>query len=136
MIEIRDDGRGIVWPAVAGLVSAGAVGVAPEAGGICDVHGGSAARATGIGDREALGIGTLMNARGLMELIIINIGLQRGIAEITSARLRDAHVRFFTERNPGHVHGDEDAGEQRSRQPLGPHRAVDPERDRHLRLRR
>jgi len=28
---------------------------------------------------EALGIGTLMNARGLMELIIINIGLQRGI---------------------------------------------------------
>jgi Kef-type K+ transport system membrane component KefB len=38
-----------------------------------------AARATGIGNREALGIGTLMNARGLMELIIINIGLQRGI---------------------------------------------------------
>jgi Kef-type K+ transport system membrane component KefB len=29
--------------------------------------------------REALGIGVLMNARGLMELIIINIGLQRGI---------------------------------------------------------
>jgi Kef-type K+ transport system membrane component KefB len=38
-----------------------------------------AARATGIPSREALGIGTLMNARGLMELIIINIGLQRGI---------------------------------------------------------
>jgi Kef-type K+ transport system membrane component KefB len=38
-----------------------------------------AARATGIPNREALGIGTLMNARGLMELIIINIGLQRGI---------------------------------------------------------
>jgi len=38
-----------------------------------------AARATGIANREALGIGTLMNARGLMELIIINIGLQRGI---------------------------------------------------------
>ena len=38
-----------------------------------------AARATGISNREALGIGTLMNARGLMELIIINIGLQRGI---------------------------------------------------------
>ena len=38
-----------------------------------------AARATGITNREALGIGTLMNARGLMELIIINIGLQRGI---------------------------------------------------------
>lgn len=38
-----------------------------------------AARATGVTNREALGIGTLMNARGLMELIIINIGLQRGI---------------------------------------------------------
>jgi Kef-type K+ transport system membrane component KefB len=38
-----------------------------------------AARATGISNREALGIGTLMNVRGLMELIIINIGLQRGI---------------------------------------------------------
>jgi Kef-type K+ transport system membrane component KefB len=38
-----------------------------------------AARATGIPNREALGIGALMNSRGLMELIIINIGLQRGI---------------------------------------------------------
>ncbi|MSU37136.1 MAG: cation:proton antiporter [Pedosphaera sp.] len=38
-----------------------------------------AARATGISNREALGVGILMNARGLMELIIINIGLQRGI---------------------------------------------------------
>lgn len=39
----------------------------------------AAARATGINHREALGIGTLMNARGLMELIIINIGLQKGV---------------------------------------------------------
>lgn len=38
-----------------------------------------AARATGVPQREAVGIGILMNARGLMELIIINIGLQRGI---------------------------------------------------------
>lgn len=38
-----------------------------------------AARATGISNREALGIGTLMNVRGLMELIIINIGLEKGI---------------------------------------------------------
>jgi Kef-type K+ transport system membrane component KefB len=38
-----------------------------------------AARATGIPNREAMGIGILMNARGLMELIIINVGLQRGI---------------------------------------------------------
>jgi Kef-type K+ transport system membrane component KefB len=39
----------------------------------------AAARATGVPQREAIGIGILMNARGLMELIIINIGLQRGI---------------------------------------------------------
>jgi Kef-type K+ transport system membrane component KefB len=38
-----------------------------------------AARATGISARESMGIGILMNARGLMELIIINIGLQRGV---------------------------------------------------------
>ena len=38
-----------------------------------------AARATGLQNRDALGIGVLMNARGLMELIIINIGLQRGV---------------------------------------------------------
>lgn len=38
-----------------------------------------AARATGLSNRDSLGIGTLMNSRGLMELIIINIGLQRGI---------------------------------------------------------
>ncbi len=38
-----------------------------------------AARWTGLSHRESLGIATLMNSRGLMELIIINIGLQRGI---------------------------------------------------------
>jgi Kef-type K+ transport system membrane component KefB len=38
-----------------------------------------AARATGMPHREAMGIGALMNSRGLMELIIINIGLERGI---------------------------------------------------------
>jgi Kef-type K+ transport system membrane component KefB len=38
-----------------------------------------AARATGIPNNEALGIGVLMNARGLMELIIINIGRERGL---------------------------------------------------------
>ena len=38
-----------------------------------------AARWTGLPMRESLGIGTLMNTRGMMELIIINIGLQRGV---------------------------------------------------------
>jgi Kef-type K+ transport system membrane component KefB len=38
-----------------------------------------AARLNGEDNREAMAIGTLMNARGLMELIILNIGLERGI---------------------------------------------------------
>ena len=44
-------------------------------GGACYL----AARAGGETHAEAFGIGTLMNARGLMELIILNIGLQRGV---------------------------------------------------------
>ncbi len=39
----------------------------------------AAARLTGQDNATALGVGALMNARGLMELIIINIGLARGI---------------------------------------------------------
>ena len=62
---------GYLW-AMTGLVMVAAVG---GKGVACWL----AARATGVSNREALGIGTLMNARGLMELIIINIGLQRGI---------------------------------------------------------
>lgn len=42
-----------------------------------------AARLSGEPHKEAMGIGTLMNARGLMELIILNIGLERGIIEPT-----------------------------------------------------
>jgi len=39
----------------------------------------AAARLTGQDNPTSLAIGALMNARGLMELIIINIGLQRGV---------------------------------------------------------
>jgi len=46
-------------------------------GGACYL----AARLNGESQREALAVGTLMNARGLMELIILNIGLQKGIIE-------------------------------------------------------
>lgn len=42
-----------------------------------------AARLAGEPAREAVAIGTLMNARGLMELIILNIGLERGIIRPT-----------------------------------------------------
>jgi hypothetical protein len=33
--------------------------------------------------------------------------LREGIAEIDAARLRDPHVAFFQEKNPGHARGDE-----------------------------
>lgn len=39
----------------------------------------AAARVTGHDNPTAMGIGVLMNARGMMELIILNIGLQKGI---------------------------------------------------------
>lgn len=42
-----------------------------------------AARLNGEDSREAMAIGVLMNARGLMELIILNIGLERGIISPT-----------------------------------------------------
>jgi Kef-type K+ transport system membrane component KefB len=38
-----------------------------------------AARLSGADQRDALGIATLMNARGMVELILLNIGLQRGL---------------------------------------------------------
>ncbi len=62
---------GFLW-AICGLVLIAAIG---GKGVACWL----AARATGLPNYEALGIGVLMNSRGLMELIIINIGLQRGI---------------------------------------------------------
>lgn len=44
-------------------------------GGACTL----ASRASGESWRDSLAIGSLMNARGLMELIILNIGLQAGV---------------------------------------------------------
>jgi Kef-type K+ transport system membrane component KefB len=38
-----------------------------------------AARMTGMRWREALAVGTLLNTRGLMELVILNIGLDVGV---------------------------------------------------------
>ena len=40
---------------------------------------GLAARLTGATTRESLGVATLMNARGMMELILVNIGLSAGL---------------------------------------------------------
>ncbi len=41
----------------------------------------AAARLAGEDNRMALAVGALMNARGMMELILLNIGLQRGIIQ-------------------------------------------------------
>lgn len=41
----------------------------------------AAARLTGADNRLALAVGALMNARGMMELILLNIGLQKGIIQ-------------------------------------------------------
>ncbi len=58
--------------AVAGLILA--LSIAAK-GGACY----AAARLSGQDNATSMGIGALMNARGLMELIVINIGLQRGV---------------------------------------------------------
>lgn len=53
----------ILAVAVAGKVAGGAIG----------------ARASGLGWRESLAVGSLMNARALMELIVMKVGLDAGI---------------------------------------------------------
>lgn len=45
---------------------------------------GAAARLVGYSAAEATAVGTLMNARGLMELILLNIGLERGVITPTT----------------------------------------------------
>jgi Kef-type K+ transport system membrane component KefB len=47
--------------------------------------GGSAlaAAATGLGGRQAMALGILMNTRGLMELIVLNVGLELGVVSPT-----------------------------------------------------
>ncbi len=42
-----------------------------------------AARMTGLGWRDAAGLGVLMNTRGLMELIVLNVGLDLGVISPT-----------------------------------------------------
>lgn len=61
----------VLWLVALGVLAAAVLGKA----GACYF----AARACGETHHEAMGVGALMNARGLMELIILNIGLERGI---------------------------------------------------------
>ena len=62
-------------PALLGVALVVLVASVVAKGGAC----WAAARLTGQDNATAMGVGALMNARGLMELIIINIGLARGI---------------------------------------------------------
>ena len=66
----------LLWSAELLWISLGVILVA-SAGKALGCWG--AARLTGRPNRESWALGALMNARGLMELIILNIGLQRGL---------------------------------------------------------
>lgn len=60
-----------LWLVALAVLAAAVIGKA----GACYL----AARACGESHRDSMGVGALMNARGLMELIILNIGLERGL---------------------------------------------------------
>jgi len=65
----------VTSPGLLGIALVVLAGSVLAKGGAC----WAAARLTGQDNPTALAVGTLMNARGLLELIIINIGLQKGI---------------------------------------------------------
>ena len=62
---------GATWMAYAAVLGVAIVG---KLGGTS-----VAARMAGMGWREALSLGALMNTRGLMELVILNVGLDVGV---------------------------------------------------------
>src|SRR5262249_9061104 len=66
---------GAEWAMCAAIV---AVATAGKFGGAL-----IAARWTGLGWRDAAAVGALMNTRGLMELIVLNIGLDLGVISPT-----------------------------------------------------
>ena len=67
----------VTSPAMLGAAALIFLAATAGKGGACYL----AARLHGEPHREAMAIGTLMNARGLMELIIVNIGLERGLIQ-------------------------------------------------------
>ena len=66
----------LLWSAELVLVSVIVVAIASAGKGLACW---AASRVAGRSNREAIALGALMNARGLMELIILNIGLERGL---------------------------------------------------------
>ena len=67
---------GLLDDAISWMICGGIIAVA-----VAGKMGGSivAARWTGLDWRESVGLGALMNARGLVELVVINIGYDLGI---------------------------------------------------------
>jgi len=48
-----------------------------------------------------------IQARGIVRFSMGATPLKKGIADLDSWRLKDDQIRFFLEKNPGHIHGDE-----------------------------
>jgi hypothetical protein len=48
-----------------------------------------------------------LQAEGIVRFSKGATPLKKGVADVKPSRLRDEHVRFFLEKNPGHIHGDE-----------------------------
>jgi hypothetical protein len=44
---------------------------------------------------------------GIVRFSVGSTPLKSGVAEITDARMKDPHVAFFVDKNPGHINGDE-----------------------------
>src|SRR5690606_3375983 len=58
----------------------GALGLIMAAAVVGKIAGGAAgARMAGLGWRDSMAVGSLMNARALMELIVIKVGLDAGV---------------------------------------------------------
>ncbi|HEX6274092.1 MAG TPA: cation:proton antiporter [Polyangiaceae bacterium] len=80
--------------------------------------GGSAVagRLTGLGWREACSLGVLMNTRGLMELVVLNVGLDLGVISprlfamlvimaVVTTLLTSPLLTLFERRSPAPAHG-------------------------------
>jgi len=80
--------------------------------------GALGAKLSGYGWRESLAIGSLMNARGLMELVVIKVGLDAGlitpelftilfIMALVTTAMTSPLITVFAERSPTRVSGTE-----------------------------
>jgi Kef-type K+ transport system membrane component KefB len=71
-VDLRGAGTGAVWSFLL-IMAAACVGKVLGAG--------AGARLCGLARRNSLAVGALMNARGLTELIVLNVGLETGVID-------------------------------------------------------